>query len=124
MVKRPKPTVCHFVKQFIDTGSFEIRRFKKCGHPCIWSKRDEHLVRRASQANPQATARQIRSSIGGLITAVSLPTIKRYLRRQGLATFRPRNCPSLNATKQKVGLLWCRKYCDWSAQKWRQVLLH
>jgi hypothetical protein len=68
-----------------------------------------------------ATARQLRTLVGGNVATVSLPTVKRTLIRQGRLAYRPCKSPSLNAHQRLVRLQWCRQFGNWTEEDWKKV---
>lgn len=121
MVNMPKSTVSNILRRYRETGSAQAMRVGRCGRPRSLSERDERALARASTVNPKLTAREIRSTVGGRVAAVSVSTIKRALRRQGRYAHRPRKSPSLTTAQQKARLQWCRKHSGWEVEKWRKV---
>lgn len=117
----PKSTVQNIIQRQITQGSTLTRYRGRCGRPRRLSKRDERALARASVTNPLATARQLQASIGGNVATVSLPTVKRALRRQGRISYRPRKSPSLNARQRLARLQWCRQYVNWTEEDWKKV---
>jgi len=121
IIKRPKSTVSDIIQLYQKTGNVSSCRKGRCGRRRSLTTRDEKAVARASTINPTATAREIRSSVGGNTASVSLCTIRRSLIRQGRLVYRPLKCPSLDAAKRSVRLKWCRQFAAWTVENWKKV---
>ena len=117
----PKSTVQNIVQRYHKHGSTLLRYHGRCGRPRKLSTRDERVLARASVSNPMSTARQLRVSVGGNVASVSLPTVKRALKRQGRLAYRPSKSPSLNAHQRFVRLQWCKQYGHWTEEEWKKV---
>lgn len=95
----PKSTVERVVQRHDETGTTSPRRKGRCGRKRILNIREERAVSRHSIAEPQATAREIQHASTSSIQNVSVDTIKRTLRRQGIQAYRPVKAPSLDTKK-------------------------
>jgi hypothetical protein len=83
--------------------------------------RDDRLLARASENNPKATARDLQHEVGGAVDAVSLSTVKRSLRLNGIAALRPLKAPILTKKQMKVRLRWAKAHESWTVDQWKQV---
>lgn len=77
-VKRPKSTVSNILRKYCQTGSSQATRKGKCGRRPLLTIQDERALTRASKANPNATARQLREKVGGRLLSVGMTTVKKY----------------------------------------------
>ena len=114
-------TVSSIILRFRRTGQATQNRKGKCGRKKLLTPRDERSIARASQANPRATAREIREAVGETIQHVSVETVKRTLRSAGRFSYRPVKSPSLSPAQMRVRLLWCRQYEHWTVDMWKKV---
>ena len=117
----PKSTVHNIVRRYVQKGEMHTRYNGSCGRSRRLTERDEWCLSRASVANPLATARQLRASVGEQATIATLSTIKRALRRQRRIAYRPRKSPSLSRAQQIARLRWCQQYSAWSVEDWKKV---
>jgi transposase len=78
----PTSTVFDIIKRYRLTGDTATHQDRCRGHRVI-STRDDRLLKRASDANPQATARQLQAIVGGKTAQVSICSIKRSLHLSG-----------------------------------------
>jgi transposase len=116
-----KSAVNNLLKRFENTGSIKSTRAGRCGRPRLLSERDERMIMRASVANPNFTARDLRICVGGSVAQVSLNTIKRALRRKGRFAYRPRKSPGLSSVMRAIRVKWCKKYSHRTEDQWRKV---
>jgi transposase len=117
----PKSTVSNILRQYQQHGIIGTKRAGKCGRKRSLTKRDERALARASQVNPRGTARQLRASVGGSVTSVSVSTIKRSLQRLGRLAFRPSKSPSFTCAQRQKRLQWCRAHAHWNSDMWKKV---
>lgn len=117
-----KSTVNNLIKRFHKTGTVKPTRIGKCGRHRILTERDERGLRRASVANPTLTARELRTSVAGNVSQVSISTIKRTLIRRGRFSYRPRKCPALTSAQMRVRLKWCRENRNRTEDYWKKVI--
>ena len=117
----PESTVNRLIERYRDTGDIHAKRFGNTGPRPLLSLRDERALARATVENPKLTARELRVSVGGKLTSVSIATVKWALRRQGRIAYRPRKSPGLNAGQRQTRLNWCRQLQNQSKEQWRMV---
>ena len=120
-VNMPTSTVGGIVKRFRNNGQTSANRVGRCGRKRKLSPCTVRKLGRASQANPQASARDIQETVGGSALNVHVNTVKRSLRSSGRLTYRPVKAPSLSAKQCRVRLQWCRQYKDWTQEQWLRV---
>jgi transposase len=106
MLQIPKSSVNNIVRRYSRCGFSNVIRIGRCGRPRKVSIRDERAIARQSVKNPLATARQIRGSVGGQVSTLSISTVNRALKRQGRKAYRPSKSPSLNYSQRMVRLQW------------------
>lgn len=123
-VNLPLSTVGDIIKRFRETGQTSPKRVGRCGRKKKLSPRTIRQIGRASQAKPQASAREIQDIVGGSAQQVHTNTVKRALRSYGRLTYRPVKAPSLSAKQRQVRLNWCRQYQNWTQQQWELVSPH
>ena len=85
------------------------------------SQREINRVRRESQKDPEATAREIQKAVGDEAGNLSLLTIRRYLLRCGHFFYRPTICPSLSRKQRLVGQKWAQARLAWTKSEWSRV---
>jgi transposase len=117
----PKSSVSNILRRYKKQGITGTIRKGKCGRKRSLTLRDERNLARLSTANPQATARQVRASVGSPVTDVSISTIKRSLQRSGRAAYRPSKSPTLSAAQRLTRLQWCRAHVEWKTVDWKKV---
>ena len=94
-----KSVVCRFIQRYKRTGNVRSQRPGKCGRKLSISHRVLSKIKRESIKDPTATAtaREQQPSVRGECLNVSVRSMRRYLLMAGRLSFRPINCPSLNA---------------------------
>ena len=80
--------VSRLIKRFKATGTIESFKKGKCGRKYKLRTRQVSIIRRESLKNPQATAREIQTSVGGDAHKLSVRSIQRYLRRTNRFPYR------------------------------------
>jgi transposase len=119
-----KSSVNDLVRKYIERRSLEATRRGKCGRKKKLGAHDERILRRASVASPQATSRQLQAGCGGVISQVSLRTVRRTLVKLGQLSYRPLKSPNLTPSQCRVRLQWARDHRNWTLDKWRKVIIH
>lgn len=117
----PKSTVFDIIQRYRLTGEMGTHRDRCRGHR-ILSARDDRLLKRASDANPLATARQLQATVGGRIAQVSISTVKRSLRVSGRVAYRPVKAPALTPSQMAVRLHWAQAHQFWTVRQWQRVI--
>ena len=117
----PRSTVKNVLHVYSQTGSLKTRRQGRCGRPPAMTEYDKRALLRKSQADPQATSRQLRASCPSNVIRLSLSTIKNVLRQGGRLAYRPVASPRLTASQRKVRLNWCKAHATWTEAQWSQV---
>ena len=102
-----RSTVQNVLRVYRQTGNFNTRRRGRCGRPPAMSVQDKRALLRKSQADPQATASELRASCPPHIANLSLTTIEKALREGGRLAYRPVGAPNLNEREMKTRLDWC-----------------
>jgi transposase len=117
----PTSTVFDIIKRYRLTGDTATHR-KRCRGHRVLSARDDRLLKRASDVNPQATARQLQAIVGGKAAQVSICTIKRSLHLSGRNAYRPMKAPSLSQSQMAVRLRWAMAHQFWTVEQWKSVI--
>lgn len=117
-----KSAVSKLLKQYKTTGSVLPQRKGRCGKKQLLSEREISLLRRESIKNPQATAREIQAAVGGQLSSLSVRSIRRYLRRCGRFSYRPRYSQSLNRSQRSVRYRWAKEKAQWTTDDWKKVV--
>ena len=112
-------SVQYILKKFRDHRSVVDR--PRCGRPRFLGKHMERRVVRISKGTPTLTARQVRQE-SSLTNIVSLGTMRRTLRRNGLFGRIAARKPGLNSRHRNNRLPWCREKLSWSVSKWENVI--
>ena len=94
----------------------------KSGRQPKASERERRCLCRYSKANPFATARQIHEEVGGP-SAISISTVKRYLRNEGLFRRVSTKKPLLTKRNIQKRMTWCKEYSNYTDQDWKEVIL-
>lgn len=117
----PSSTVNDIIKRYKSTGNIEANRGSCGGHNRLLSIRNDRLIARECQKNPQLTARQLQATIGTSLPPVSLSTFKNSLRRSGKMAYRPLVSPRLSKKQMKIRLEWARQHQYWTVNQWKRV---
>lgn len=112
------------LKRINDTGNYLSK--SRSGRRKVTSRRTDILIRRHSNANPFACAREISHDVypePHVGPAASLRTIRRRLCDDfGLPSRKPARKPRLSAKNIRDRLAFCRKYRHWTVQQWETVM--
>ena len=106
-------------QRFLDTGFTNDR--PKSGRQPEASERERRCLCRYSKASPIATARQIYEVVGGPF-AISISTVKQYLRNEGLFGRVSTNKPLLIKRNIQKRIVWCKGYSNYTDQDWKGVI--
>ena len=99
-------------------------RKKGSGRPRKTSSRTNNFLRREMMMDPELSAVDLKINHPELLQDVSVRTIQHRLHKDmGLPFRKPVKKPLLTKLMKKKRLQFCRKYKDWSAERWRGVML-
>lgn len=89
----------------------------------VLTARDEHVVKRLILSGECRSAMEIARQAPNLgLPQVSHMTVRRALRRQGLAARVTPRKPSLTKLHMQRRLTWAREHRDWTVDDWRRVI--
>ena len=114
-------TVLRVCKQFNETGSLENQ--PRSGRPRSLSVRQERQLARAVRSGRISTALEASSQLTGQNgSTVSVQTVRRALRHQGLRSYVKKRKPLLTRTHRKRRCEFARKHQDWSIDDWKCII--
>lgn len=100
-----------------------VRRKKGSGRKPKWSQRDARLCKRLIYCGEAETAVQLKRILAREYNkTLSVSTIKRILKSQGLNGRIKVKKPKLTARHKKLRLAFAKKYKHWKEHDWRKVI--
>ena len=112
-------SVQYIIKKFKLTGDVKDR--PKSGRNCLLSDREVRRLVRISKGTPTWTAREVRQE-ANMENLVSLGTVRRTLRRNGLFGRIAIRKPYLSEGHRKKRFAWSQDRLSWSVEKWGNVV--
>ena len=112
-------SVQYIIKKFKLTGDVKDR--PKSGRNRILSDREERRLVRISKGTPTSTAREVRQE-ANMENLVSLGTVRRTLRRNGLFGRIAIRKPYLSEGHRRKRFAWSHDRLSWSVEKWGNVV--
>ena len=94
---------------------------KRSGRPKVTSGRTDNMIMLMAKRSPRASSLKIKSQLPAT-ERVSASTIRRRLFAGGLKSRRPAKKPLLTAKNVRDRIAFCRKYRNWTADEWENVL--
>lgn len=89
------------------------------------SSRTDKLLKREVMSNHSITAIELKSKYPELLHNVATRTIRHRLQKDlGLPSRRAVKKPLLTAAMKKKRLDFCKKYQDWTSEKWKKVMFN
>lgn len=120
-VKVSKSSVHRTLRRKCETGSNRNR--KGSGRPRKTSKRDDNRLLEISKSNRFKTAPDLRAEINqSLVAPISLTTVKRRLRENGLIGRVAVKKPLLRPVNKKKRLQFAKEHKNWTIADWKNVL--
>lgn len=93
------------------------------GAPKKTSSRTDKVLKREVMSNHSITAIELKSKYPELLQNVATRTIRHRLQKDlGLPSRRAAKKPLLTAAMKKKRLDFCKKYQDWTSEKWKKVM--
>ena len=120
-VNKPLSTVSSIILRYQRRGRAAPNRSNCGGKNKKLTVRTERALVHESKRHVKATARQIRTAVGGEALNVHLSTIKRRLVAAGRKTYRPTKSPKLSPKHMKARLKWAKTHEDWTKEMWAKV---
>lgn len=99
----------------------QLENAPKTGRPRKLTKRKERNVIMASRRNRFLTAKQLRKDCE-ISEIVSVDTVKRILRRDGLFGRIAVKKPFLSKKNKLKRLAWCKEKSKWTVHEWKRVV--
>lgn len=120
-LKLSKGGVQYTLRRHSDTGNF-FNRSGRGRKKCTSSGEDKHIIV-MSKMDRKLTAPDIREEVNSTRDCpVSVTTIKRRLREAGLKGCVAAKKPLLRPINKLKRLRWAKKYINWTADDWKNVL--
>jgi transposase len=117
----PKSTVHRILQQRIANENRIGSPPKRRGRPCKLDRRAERMLLRHVAQNPFETMAALCSpSKSG--HQLSKKTVRKYLAKNEVYTFKPRRKPFLSEKHKRDRLKWAREHVKWTAEDWRCVI--
>ena len=117
LVNRPWSTVRNFLARALERGSMD--NLPRSRRPSKLSERDHRAIIRESRKNRDWTRQQLRDLCA---PHVSLSTIDRVLREEGIRKWLSTKRAKLTPKHVKKRLNWAIKYCNWTVEDWEGVI--
>ena len=96
---------------------------RRVGRPCALTPGEAKDLCELSQKNPFDDAGDLVKKLQELHgKRITRPTIRAYLKRDGIEAHSAVCKPLLNAAQRRARLQWARTYRDWDADEWRRVI--
>lgn len=106
-------------KKYQDSGSVDVGR--RCGRPRCTSVRDDSMIRRCAKVNPFTTTTEIKTLNPNI--RASCRTIRRRLSVEfGLKSRVAARKPLLTPKQCQKRLQFCKKFKNWTVDKWKNVI--
>lgn len=114
---RPWSTIKNFLNRTAKRGTIE--NAPRSGRPTKLSKRDRRAILRCVKKNKTWTREEIRQQC---CPHVSLDTLDRYLRENGLRKWLAKKRPKLTEARAKERLAWALKRQHWTAEDFQSTI--
>ena len=117
-----KSCVSKVLKEYAESGSFELKYDNCGGTNKKLDNRDIRRLRIISGNNPRMTAREVQAEMGPRGEAVCLRTIQRGLLEAGCIPRVPKKRPMLSSSAVKKRYDWAVAHRHWTIEDWKQVV--
>jgi len=112
-------TVRNLWIKFVMTKS--VSDLAKSGRPSKCTVREKRLISRISRKNPFLTAREVATNCN-ILNRLSVSTVRRYLRADGLFARRASRKPFLSKKNIRNRKKWCSAYLEMDPEKWKTFI--
>ena len=91
----------------------------RSGRPKLYDNRDERALLWLMRNNPRWTYDKLISESS---VKVSKSTIKRVMKKHGIANWRAKRRPALTPEHARKRLIWARQHQNWTPEQWQNII--
>lgn len=120
-LQRSRNAIQITLKRFAETRSHISRQ--KSGRPRVTSTREDKMIVRKSLSNRRLTSKDLAGEFSlDRNKSISFSTVSRRLNAAGLKGCKARKKPWLKEINRKRRLEWAKKFANWTAADWDNVI--